>query len=407
MDKILETIERIWENPFVKSLCFLILAFLSAWIASFIVKKFLKLLKLDAKLDKWGINEGQDGTAIKFIGKLVFAIVFLLFLPAVLGALGLEGVSDPITDFVSSFVGYIPNIIAALALVFIGIFLGQILGQVVAVLLAKAKLDNLTKKLPAGGEGVKLSAIVGKIVNAVIVLIAIVQALTVLDVAAISDPALEIIGAVFGAIPSIILAIIVLVAGILIASVACGLLNNLLLGVNFDGIIAKIAPAAKDKISPTKLLVGILRVVIILFVIAEGVDILGLEILTGIMSVIISYLPLVIKAVLIAIVAFLGAGLLGNFISKLMPGSKVATGLVKAIIYVIAGFMVLSQLDFATVIVNYAFIIIIGALAVAFAVAFGIGGRDFAKRTLEKVNTPAVKSGEEKQNGSEEQNSNE
>ena len=45
--------------------------------------------------------------------------------------------------------------------------------------------------------------------------------------------------------------------------------------------------------------------------------------------------------------------------------------------------MVLNQLGIATKIVNSAFVIILAALGVAFAIAFGIGGRDFAKKTLD------------------------
>ena len=47
--------------------------------------------------------------------------------------------------------------------------------------------------------------------------------------------------------------------------------------------------------------------------------------------------------------------------------------------------MVLIQLGIATTIVSAAFIIVLGALAVAFAIAFGIGGRDFAANTLKKL----------------------
>ncbi|MBQ7980224.1 MAG: hypothetical protein IJ305_01305, partial [Oscillospiraceae bacterium] len=177
MDEILEWFERIWANPFVQALVFLLIAFISAALASFIVKKLFKLIKLDTKFDGWGINEGQSGTAVKFIGKLVFLIVFLLFLPAVLGALGLETVSEPITDFANKFISYIPNIIAAAILIFLGIFIGQILSEIVSVLLAKTKIDSLTKRLSRGGSngsdkdesenesfgsGVKISQIIGK-----------------------------------------------------------------------------------------------------------------------------------------------------------------------------------------------------------------------------------------------------
>ena len=47
--------------------------------------------------------------------------------------------------------------------------------------------------------------------------------------------------------------------------------------------------------------------------------------------------------------------------------------------------MALDQLNFANNIVNMAFLFIIGGLSVAFALSFGLGGRDFAKKQLEKL----------------------
>lgn len=397
MNQFFETVERIWENNFVKALVYLVVAFIAGWIAGFIVKKIFKAVKLDSRLDTWGINEGQNGTAEKFIGKLVFLIVFLLFLPAVLGTLGLETVTKPISDFVATFIGYVPNIIAAAILIFVGIFIGQILSQVITILLAKTKIDNLTSKLSVKrneekaeneneNTGVKISVIIGKIVNAIVVLIAIVQALTILDIQAISEPALSIISTVFSAIPNIILATLVVALGIVISNIVCGLISNLLTGLNFDSIPKKIMPNMSFNISLTKLVTNVVRVVIIIFVIAEGVEILGLAILTNIMSMIVSYLPMVVKAAIIAIVALLSANLLESVLGKSEAFGKPAIKILKAIIFVVAGFMVLSQLEFATTIVNWAFIITLSALAVAFAIAFGIGGRDFAKKTLENVN---------------------
>ncbi len=393
MDAFLETVEKIWENSFVRALVFLLIAFIAAALASFIVKKLFKLIKLDGKFDKWGINEGQNGTATKFIGKLVFLIVFLLFLPAVLSALGLESVSKPITDFANTFISYFPNIIAAAILIFIGIFLGGILGDVISVLLNKTSIDTLTEKFSGkSGEdetiqkdGMKISKIVGKTVNWLVILLSIVQALTVLDIEAISAPALSVINAVFGAIPSIILAFVVIAVGLIIANIACAVLENILNGINFDGILSKIMPNAKLKFSITRTVVGIVRVLIILFVFAQGIEILKLELLTNIISVIIAYLPMVIKAAIIAIAAFLGAGIIESIVAKAIPSSKVIPKILKIMIYVVAGFMILSQLGFASVIVNYAFIIILSSVAVAFAIAFGIGGRDFAKKTLDNI----------------------
>lgn len=384
MDKFLEAVEKIWANSFVQALVYLILAFVCAGLACFLAKKLCKAVKLDKKLDKWGINDGQIGTSINFVGKLVYLIVFLLFLPAVFNALGLEGVSQPITNFASACISYLPNVIFAIILTFVGVFLGQIVAQIVTVLLAKTKIDNLTSKLGAKGEGIKLSAIIGKVVYAAILLIMIVQALTVLGIEAISAPALAIINSIFGAIPSIILAVVVVACGLLVANIACNLLGNVLLGVNFDGLIAKFIP--KLKVSATKIVVNVVRTLILLFIVAQGVEVLGLSMLTGIMAAIIAYLPLVIKALIIAVVAFFGANFVEKFLDKTVSVKNIGK-IAKAMIYVVATFMVLSQLDFATTIVNSAFIIIMIALAIAFALAFGLGGKDFAKKTLDKLET--------------------
>ncbi len=385
MDKFLDIVRDIWSISFVQALVYLIIAFIAAGIASALVKGLCKVLKLDAKLDKWGVNEGQIGTSIKFIGKLVYLIVFMLFLPSALSALGLHAVSAPITGFVSTIINYIPNIIAALILVFVGIYIGQLITQIVIVLLAKTKIDTLAQKLGSKEGGVKISFIIGKALYGVIILITLVQALTVLGIEAISAPALTIIHSIFSAIPNILLAAIVIACGILVANIACSLLKTVLEGVNLDNLVGKIIPQISGKFSATKVVVNVVRTIIMLFIVAQGVEILGFALLTGIASAIIAYLPMVIKALIIAFVAFVGANIAESALAKAMPNCCCVGKIAKAIIIVVASFMVLSQLDFATAIVNSAFIIILCGLSLAFAIAFGIGGKDFAKKTLDKV----------------------
>lgn len=408
MEKVLDTLTnitnqigdilaRIWSNSFIRALVYLLIAFVLAGLASFLAKKFCKLLKIDAKLDKWGVNEGQVGTSISFIGKLVFLIVFLLILPASLDALGLKGVSAPITNFANICISYLPNIIAAIIIFFVGLFLGQILGQIVTVLLAKTKVDSLTQKFNNGKEtNLRVSVIIGKIVFVVVLLIAIIQAVTVLGITAISAPALAIINTVFNAIPNILLAAVVVSIGILVANLVCYLLANVLTGVNFDGLVAKIIPQTEGKFSATKVVVILVRVIIILFVAAQGIEVLGLAVLSNIAAAVIAYLPSVFKALLIALAAYFGAHYLGLFLNKAMPKAKNAATIAKVAVYTIAAFMILSELNFATAIVNTAFVLIMVALALAFALAFGLGGKDFAKKTLDKV--PMDKKDDEEEN---------
>ena len=77
-----------------------------------------------------------------------------------------------------------------------------------------------------------------------------------------------------------------------------------------------------------------------------------------------------VQFIVYLLIAFLAAGL---------------AKLVKVAIFTLAGFMILSQLDIASSIVNTAFVVTLSAIAVAFALAFGLGGKDFAKKTLDKV----------------------
>ena len=147
MDKILGIIEDIWAIGLVRFIVYLALAFIAAGISSWLVTKLLKLAKLDKKFDKWGINEGSLGTSMKFVGKLVYLIVFLLFLPNALEAIGVTSVTGPINGFVTTFINYLPNIIAAVILVYVGILVAQILGQIVSVLLKKTKIDSLIRRV--------------------------------------------------------------------------------------------------------------------------------------------------------------------------------------------------------------------------------------------------------------------
>ena len=384
MDQIMEIIEQIWAIDLVRFIVFLLAAFIAAGIAKLLVTKVLKLIKVDKLFDKWGINDGPVGTSMNFVGRLVYLIVFLMFLPSALDALGLTSVSDPISGFVSSFVDYLPRIIAAVILVYVGIFVALIIGQIVKVLLGKTKIDALIEA--DGEEGKKvvlLSDIIVKIVMSVIILITIVQALTVLQIDAISGPALTIVDAIFGAIPSIILAAVVISVGLLVASIACGLLQNVLLAAGFDGIVAKVLPQLK--VSATKIVVSIVKTLIIIFVVAQAVEVLNLAILTTVVTAVIGYLPLVIKSAVIAFVAFIGAGMIEGLILKSNPKMVTVAKIVKIAIYTLAAFMILSQLELAQNIVTIAFVVTLGAIAVAFALAFGLGGKDFAKKTLDKV----------------------
>jgi hypothetical protein len=125
-------------------------------------------------------------------------------------------------------------------------------------------------------------------------------------------------------------------------------------------------------------------VLILLFFVIEAFNTLQFEVLNQIGNTILGYLPLVFSALIILALAVVG----GHFASSLIQRTTNSTGsglIAKYVIWVVAGFMIFDQLQFASRIVNMAFLLILGGLAVAFAISFGVGGRGFAQRQLEKL----------------------
>ena len=121
-----------------------------------------------------------------------------------------------------------------------------------------------------------------------------------------------------------------------------------------------------------------------LFITVEALNVLKLEVLNNIGTAIILYIPLLVSGLLIIILGTLAGYFVESIIVKHV-NSPISGKIAKYIIIVFAIFMTLEQIKFASTIVNTAFLLILGSLAVAFAVAFGIGGRDFARRQLDKL----------------------
>jgi hypothetical protein len=116
-------------------------------------------------------------------------------------------------------------------------------------------------------------------------------------------------------------------------------------------------------------------------VISSAVATLNIPALTGFMNVVLGWLPNVIAALVIFVLAALIAGAVGGLAHRTMgdtPTGRVVRTAAPALVMAIAVFMVLTQLGIAPVIVTATYLALIGAFALASALAFGLGGRDAA-----------------------------
>lgn len=367
----------------VKALLLLVLAVVVATIAKSLVKKLLSIKKIGALLAKVDGN-GEAGSTANFIGKLVYLIVFLMFVPGIMGALNADSVAQPVLGLLNTVWGFVPNILAAVIVLLVGAAVARLIRQLLVPVFQKLKLDRLQEKAGINvPETAKLSDTLSYVVYVLILIPVIITALQVLNIRVISDPAVSMLNIVFDHIPSIIVAALIIGLGCVIAKFAGQIVSRLIAATGVDAKLTELTDGKMAKFVLSKVIGVVLQVILTLFFVAEGLNVLKLTVLSSISTTIISYLPNVLVAVILLIVAVFAARISEKAMTK--TGLTAYAPIVKIAIFVVAAFMGLNQLGIATTIVTSAFVLILAALAVAFAIAFGVGGRNFAAKTLEKL----------------------
>ena len=307
----------------------------------------------------------------------------------------MENVSAPITVLVSRFLGYVPNIIAAVVILMFGALVAKIVRQLSTPILKKLNIDKLQEKAGiSSSESVTISSAISYVLYVIILIPVITASLQALNITAISNPAISMLNSMFEMLPNIFVAIALIIIGIMVAKIAARLLTQVLSGLGTDSLLKKIIPAGGAKVqdfSLSKAIGEFVKYIVVLLFIVEATNVINLGVLKNVGAAIIAYLPMFISAVIIMSVALLISAWVESFIQKKHPNAKFTVVIARTTIIIVAIFMSLIQLGIATTIVNSAFIILLGALAIAFAISFGIGGRDFAADTLKRIENKKIK----------------
>jgi hypothetical protein len=363
----------------------LLVAWIVATILRFLVKKGVVLLKLDQRLGEYAAVEG--GEQVSFgdsVATAVYWFVFVLFLPSVLSALGIEEIAQPVQSVSDAIIGYIPSILAALLVGIIGWLVARIIRQVVTSLLKAIGVDQFGRRVGLGEER-SLSDIVGTFVYIFILLIVILAALDTLNISAISEPVTRMLNQIVTAIPNLIGAALVLVVTYAIARLVADLVKELLSGIGFDTLPARLGFDWSGTTTPSEWVRYLVMVAIMLFAATTAAELLGSDFLVNALNVFIGFFWRVILAVIILAIGFYFARLAYRAVlSTGVNQANLLGRLAQAAIVVFSGAIALGQVGVASEIINLAFGIFLGAIAVAAALAFGLGGRDIAARELDR-----------------------
>lgn len=363
-----------------------LVAWVLATVLRFVTVKALDATNLDERLRSGAGLEEEDGTTFsQSIGDALFWFIFLLFLPAMLGALEMQGLVAPVQDMFDDLLAAIPNIIGAGIILLVGWFVAKIVRQILTNLLEATGIDGLNERLNLKEQ--KLSAIIGMVVYALIMIQVVIAALDTLAIESISGPATRMLSAVWEIIPGLVAAVLVLGVSYYIGLWLKNLVSNLLASVGFNRVLVWIGLGSQPeegKQTPSEIAGTLVLVGIMLFAAVEAADILGLTIVSELVAEVIAFAGQALVAVII-----FGVGLyLANLAEKVVLGTNVSNAkllsrFAKGAIIVLVIAMALGQLGVAKEIVNLAFGLLLGAVAVAIALSFGLGSREIAARKVE------------------------
>ncbi|MEM8777633.1 MAG: mechanosensitive ion channel [Cyanobacteria bacterium P01_G01_bin.49] len=401
------------------------IAWLLATLVKLIVTRILAGLQLDQRLGQQGTEAvGTAETSLEqTIGNALYWFIFLLFLPSILSTLKLQGTLLPVQGLLDEILAIIPNILAAIIIGAVGWVVAQIIRRVVTNLLAATPINQIGTKFGLSSEttGQSISQIIGTIVFVLILIPVAITALEALQIAAISQPATEMLNQVLNLLPKLFAATVVIGLSYVGGRYLSELVVNILTSVGFNNIFQWLGiaqtpftpttPAEPYTTPPTSEdpdtsaesyttpsipetttsstrtpseLVGIIVIVAVMSVASlTAVDILQIEALKTVVGTL-----LAIAAQVLVGLAVLALGLyLSNLCFNLITSSGTRqskflghTARISILIFVVA--MALQQMGIAPNIVNLAFGLLVGGIAAAIALAFGLGGREVAGEQL-------------------------
>lgn len=381
-----------------------------AWVVATLVKTLvvnaLNALNVDERL-----NAQQDATAdssnqlsiAQTIGTALYWFIFLLFLMPVLDTLGLQQALGPINTLVSEILAILPNILGAVIIGVVGWFAANIIRRIVTNLLATTGIDHLGSRFglsQTSTSGQSLSSILGTIVYVLILIPVAIAALNTLQIQAISVPAIAMLQQILNAIPLIFTAGAILAVAYFLGRFVSELVTNILTSIGFNNIFSILglpAPARRTTVTaegeipsatsrtPSEIVGFIAFIGIMLFAAIAAINILNIPALTALVTGI----TIILGRILAGLVVFAVGLFLANLAFSIITSSgnaqaRILGQIARIAIIVLVSAMALQQIGVAPDIVNLAFGLLLGALAVALALSFGLGSRDIAKTQVQQ-----------------------
>lgn len=393
--------------------------------------------KKEAPAKKKGKKRPKDETPpSEIIAQIAFWFVIVVTAIPVLNALKAGVLAGPLSAALERITSYLPQVGGAVVIGLIGYLAARIVRRLVTALLTRAGLDlgmervGFDKKML---QGQSLSAILGNVAMAFVLLHAAISAFDQLGIPAISQPAGSVLEQIYDFAPKLFVGLILMAIGVALARIIGRVTARLAAAVGFNTLMAHIGvtkavtreakqqeSAARDLVkasagaeqpdeqategaagllgdadagsglrTPSDLVGVIVSTIIVLLFSRQVLSTIGLEGLAIMLDRLIAYLPQVLVAALIVGVGLWAGRFAESRLDELTRKSedrlaRYVGAVARVAIVVFAAMMAAQQLGVGQRLITVAFGLLLGALCLALALAFGLGGRDVASKIVAK-----------------------
>jgi hypothetical protein len=385
-----------------KAALILVVAYFAGTILGRLVTRGLALLRVDARFAELTVEgEAPPPSPPKpfsqSAGDVVFWLIMVAGLAGAFDALRITPIAQPLNNALDRVVGVIPSVAVAALLVLAGWILGRVVRVVLHNLLDSLGFNRLVDRVGLGklfGQS-KPSTIVGTIAMAFIMFQASVAALNQLGLVTLSGPLTDMMARFWVVLPNLAVSVLVVVAGVVLGRILRGVVAATLRNLGFDRLVARLGvqsiSARPDRLGEPSELVGFLvQLAVVILATAQACENLQLHTWAVYLNQFLGYL---LKHVLVAVV-IVGVGVaVGNYVRDMIrartgdpldPRGHMLAEFARYAVLVFAATMAVQQLEVAQEFVLLTFGLLLGALCLAFALAFGLGSRDVAGDLVRK-----------------------
>ena len=319
------------------------------------------------------------------IADMVYWFILLVVLTMVLGQLNLDGLFAPLTNMVDKIFSFIPNILIAGVVFFIGYIIAKVVRGIVTNLVSTFNVQELASKAGLSEQN-SLPNVAGSLAFLVVIIPTIIAALNALKIEVIARPATNMLNKIMEALPNIFMAAAILVVTFYVIRMVANIIKGLIENTQINQLPAKVG--LQDTMGDKKVsdLVGYAIVFFaMLFAAIAAADLLGFEPISAIITMFIAFGANIILGAIILFIGFWLANIIAGVVERSEQGSQFLANIVRVLIMGLVLAMGLKAMGIADSIVNLAFGLTLGAVAVAFALSFGLGGQEAAARFLRKM----------------------